>query len=386
MSRVALLINSLECGGAERTFSEVVRWMHSGDRDFDVVLLSDERFYTLPESITVHSFTLQRSSSSTCYILKFLELFRFALRLKRLTKSRGYAVVQSHMHRANIVNALAKYFGSTHQVQVVMTGQMGRHVYGRFAPLKRRLLKSVYAKTDLCVSKSQGMKRNFERHLSIKPEHVVINNPYSLDSIRSMSRMSIPALQGLDRFILVVGRLIPSKRNEVILKAIPAICKNNDDLSIVFLGEGPERERLGTLCVDLGIEPKVQFLGILENPYPFMAEACCLVTTSESEGFPNVLAEALICGCPVIAADCESGPREILAPNTEEHVRLEKGWMIGQYGILTAVGDTDALAEAVTAMLDDKQLSARCKNAGRIRALDFSNDIIMEQYEKVLYR
>ena len=91
-------------------------------------------------------------------------------------------------------------------------------------------------------------------------------------------------------------------------------------------------------------------------------------------------------GCPVIAADCESGPREILAPNTEEHVRLEKGWMIGQYGILTAVGDTDALAEAVTAMLDDKQLSARCKNAGRIRALDFSNDIIMEQYEKVLYR
>ena len=105
----------------------------------------------------------------------------------------------------------------------------------------------------------------------------------------------------------------------------------------------PRRRRtsgreLETLVRRLGIEDDVDLPGATSNPYAYMARSTAFVLSSRWEGLPTVLIEALSCGAPVIATDCPSGPRDILAG--------------GRYGTLVPVGDVGALEHAIDAALD----------------------------------
>jgi glycosyltransferase involved in cell wall biosynthesis len=78
------------------------------------------------------------------------------------------------------------------------------------------------------------------------------------------------------------------------------------------------------------LESRVTIAGFRENPYPWYANAAALVLTSDFEGMPNVLVEALACGTPVVSTDCASGPREVLTGSMSR--------------FLVPPGDTDAIA------------------------------------------
>ena len=106
---------------------------------------------------------------------------------------------------------------------------------------------------------------------------------------------------------------------------------------------GPERARLEKLAEDLGVAEECDFLGWQANPFAFMSKANLFVLSSRWEGSPNVVVEAMACGCPVVATDCGSGPAEILKVSRES---------------LVPVGNPDELAEAILAGLD-------CSNDGR---------------------
>jgi len=115
-----------------------------------------------------------------------------------------------------------------------------------------------------------------------------------------------------------------------------------------------------------------------------MARAACLVNASSSEGFPNVVVEALCCGCPVVSSDCQSGPREILAPDTDDSTRMKTGYSIEMAGILFAVGDTKALGEALSRVMEDGLLAGKLRRSGLVRCQDFSQDRICLQYQELI--
>ena len=106
--------------------------------------------------------------------------------------------------------------------------------------------------------------------------------------------------------------------------------------------------------------------GWVDNPYSFMAKADLFVLSSSREGCPNVLLEALACGCPVVSTDCPSGPSEIL-----EH---------GRWGRLVPVNDQTALAEANIATLEDNTN----QDALRQRAAQFSPENMIEKFENLI--
>jgi len=167
---------------------------------------------------------------------------------------------------------------------------------------------------------------------------------------------------------------------------IDALVNLPESVEVLFIGDGEERNNLANYVQTLGLQDRVHFVGAVRNPFKYLKHCHIFVHTSETEGFPNVILEALACGVPVISSDCLSGPREILAPDTDITKQLKKGegFELAKYGILFPVGDVKSLTEAIQLLLRDKNLYEKYRKVGRKRAEDFSVEKIVQQYKEVL--
>jgi glycosyltransferase involved in cell wall biosynthesis len=163
-----------------------------------------------------------------------------------------------------------------------------------------------------------------------------------------------PWLQaGAPPVVLAVGRLHWQKDFATLIRAF-AVLRGRRPARLVILGEGPERAKLDGLAAALGVAAEVHFAGFVDNPFAWMSRASVLTVTSLSEGFGNVIVEALACGLPVVSAACAGGPREILDG--------------GRFGRLVPVCDAQALADAMEHTICDPPDPAVLQR----RAADFS--------------
>lgn len=143
-----------------------------------------------------------------------------------------------------------------------------------------------------------------------------------------------PLLSDLpDKYWLSVGRLVQPKGFNLLLDAYAMALRSTALPDLVIAGDGPELDALTSQARRLGIELRVHFTGFLRNPYPLIRQARLLILSSFHEGLPTVLIEALALGTPVLACDCDSGPRELLDN--------------GRLGQLVTVNDVPALAEGM---------------------------------------
>jgi glycosyltransferase involved in cell wall biosynthesis len=392
---VALLVNSLGTGGAERTVVTLLRELIRRRVAVELVCLERTRFYSVPEGCPVTFLSGARGGEGSFFKLLMIPLY--ALRLKRLVRRRGFAVVQSHLYRANYVNALARRLGGRHRVQIVNGGQASLYrTKGLSGRVNLFLIRKLYPGAEVIVAKSSGMEQDLREILPGTGRISVVHNPYDLDQIRQLAREDLrePWLGADIRLVVSAGRLIPLKRQRDLVRAfaeaalaegaLANTAGRDPDLHLVFLGDGPERPALERAAAERGIAKRTHFLGNVTNPFKYLARSGCLVSASASEGFPNVLVEAMICGCPVISSDCASGPREILSPGKAAEPRLESGYSIEPAGILFAVGDVSALVRAMTLLLADRALGQRLRKAGLERSRDFRLESIGDHYCRLL--
>ena len=237
-------------------------------------------------------------------------------------------------------------------------------------------LKHLLPDAEKIHAVSQGVADSIVDHIpEVQNKVVTILNPIP-HNVTSLSQQSInhkwlspePRNESntFPKIILAVGRLIEQKNFLMLIRAFAEV-RSQLDVRLILLGDGPQREKICELIDSLKIEEAVSMPGWVDNPYSFMASADLFVMSSSWEGCPNVLLEALACGCSVVSTDCPSGPSEIL-----EH---------GRWGRLVPVNDQTALAEAIIATLEDD----RNQDALRQRATQFSPEYIIEKFE-ILFR
>lgn len=255
----------------------------------------------------------------------------------------------------------ARFFPSFHAAANIPNERIG----GRLAAMLSRL---VALRATRVIAVSAGVGRDLAaRGLSAR-RLAVIHNP--LPPARASKREGYPwqarlAEMGDAPVIATAGRLVPVKDHATLLAAFAAL-RAKRPARLVLFGDGPLAADLKQQAVALGIGSDVLFAGYVDDLAAIYAAADLFVLSSTSEGFGNVLVEAMAAGVPVVSTDCTHGPREILAD--------------GRYGALVPVGDPEALADAMGQALDTPMDASLLQQ----RAADFSPERIGDRYEALL--
>ncbi|MDB5551211.1 MAG: glycosyltransferase [Rhizobium sp.] len=364
--RIVFHSASLRGGGAERVF--VLMANELATRGHDVTLftwnaggpnaaLLSPRVKLLDLGLTIHGESYGKPAT-------LRGLWRSVRVLRRLDPD----VVFSAPEFANLIIALAlmlsrsraKFFPSFHAAKSLPSSGVG-------ARLAIWLSKLVAARATRAIAVSQGIRRDLAERGFPASRIVVINNPLPP---RAEAATSYPwreqlAAMGGGPVLASVGRLVPVKDHKTLLDAC-AMLGTNRPWRLAIFGEGPLEVELKAYAAKLGIADQVLFAGYVDDPMACYAAADLVVLSSLSEGFGNVLIEAMASGVPVISTDAPHGPREILAD--------------GRFGPLVPIGDAKALAAAIAGMLEHPTPAKLLK----ARAEDFDVVRIGDQYERLL--
>ncbi len=405
-AHIAVVLPSLEGGGAERSMLTLVQALLQQGRKVDLVLHKAKGAYMgeIPQgaSLVVLEETgglRARWQAAAVNTRHFFTLLRpvllagkIAPEIARLGSLRGYMeerrpdVVLSALPYSNIVAIWAKQT-ARRPVPVVVSERIAQSTYCAAAANQRKwrwrylpaLLRRIYPGADAVVTVSRQVADDLSDQIGlVHPRIVPIYNPVVDDTLRAR------AAQDLDHpwfarhceadratrsvgvpVILGVGRLTEQKDFATLLRAFARV-RAGREARLVILGEGRLRQDLTVLARELGIDADVEMPGFVENPFQYMARSSLLVVSSEYEGLPGVLIQAMACGCPVISTQCPGGSAEILAD--------------GKYGDLVAVGDAEAMAEAMARSLATPVASDVLLR----RAEDFSVDHALGNYLELL--
>lgn len=211
------------------------------------------------------------------------------------------------------------------------------------------LFSKLYATADSIVCQSDFMLEDLRQNFHIPLERLEkIHNPLDIDGIRDLAlEEPSPYLNsGRGPHILSVGRLTYAKNFEALIDAFSKYQNNHPDARLWILGDGYLRTEIEQKTESLNLTKSVSMMGFQQNPFPWFRYADLFVLSSRYEGLPNVLLEALACDCPVLAADCPGGTREIMElTGNSGRLRPLDGFFIDEslVGKPNARGTLDAL-------------------------------------------
>jgi glycosyltransferase involved in cell wall biosynthesis len=235
----------------------------------------------------------------------------------------------------------------------------------------RRLRQTAYRRIDAVVVPTRGSADYLGAELRIGHVYVVPNPvPYPLPA--AAPRLSPGAFRqpnGQGRLLLAAGRLSREKGFDLLLHAFSRVAGRHPDWRLVILGEGGERAALTALVSDLGLDDRVDLPGACGNIGDWYAQADLYVLSSRVEGFGNTLAEALSYGVPSIAADCQTGPRDILRHGVD--------------GLLVPPEDADALARSLDRLMAAPHLRRTFAASAVEARARFDPDRILGQWTEI---
>jgi N-acetylgalactosamine-N,N'-diacetylbacillosaminyl-diphospho-undecaprenol 4-alpha-N-acetylgalactosaminyltransferase len=361
--RLIFLIPFLAGGGAERVASTLLPYL-ARQFDLTLALLEDQRSYPLPTDIRVAVFS-EPLNSYTAHVIRIPYHILGLVRLIRRHKAR---VVLSFMEQANIINILAACIAG-HKT-IISQRTSPRQQYegkGLLGKVISQTSAWLYPKADRIIAVSNGVKEIIISDYKLDARRIaMIPNPVDIASVAELSKKE-PSVALPGNYLLHVGRLsVKTKAHDILLNAFKKLHSFHTDLKLVLVGDGPDREQIEVIVKNLDLSKSVILAGWQDNVFAFMARAKALILCSRYEGWPNVLVEAMACGCPVIATDCQTGPREILGDN--------------EYGLLVPVDDPNALALSMEELLTDESRRTYFQEQARKRAQEFDLEQIGSKY------
>jgi N-acetylgalactosamine-N,N'-diacetylbacillosaminyl-diphospho-undecaprenol 4-alpha-N-acetylgalactosaminyltransferase len=375
--KIAIFINSLAGGGAERVTSYLLPYLVNKGHKVVLVLTEEELAYPVPKEVPIHY--LDRSGKNESGVTKLLKLPWLAYRYAQFLRNENITHSFSLLTRPCYINIMARWFTS-HPYKLMVSERNfpsmqygGNHLQAR---INNFLVKRLYPKADLVVSNAKASAQDLVDNFGVAKERTrTIYNPIDIDKIQQM--------EGIQDFFdpnyvnaVSIGRLVPEKNHTFLLDAVLPF----NHLRLYIFGEGELRKSLEEKIQGLGLENRVFLMGFESNPFQYLKAADFFLFGSLNEGFPNVLMEAMCCGLPIVSTNCKSGPDEMMELKEAKTGDI----MFTDYGILTPVNDVACMQKALEYVLEHPEFLKACKPNLLQRIQDFRREPILEAYHQLI--
>lgn len=357
--KILFVIGSMSSGGAERVISEMSNyWVAQG---WEVSILTTnmtankQDFYSLDSRVKRIDISMSKKLNKLKY---FFNLFR---KIRNEIKREQADTVISFISSLNLITIMSM-FGL--KIPLIISDRNNPYL-DKVGFFYKRIL---YPFANKLIVQTYGVKEFYKNISGLDIE--VIPNPIS-----QHTPMSKEANFKFDKkTICTVGRLnISLKGFDLLIEAFGRLEKKYPDWNLIIFGEGKDRGKLEQLIANHGLENRIFLPGNIDSPRDTIRHADIFVLSSLSEGFPNVLLEAMSVGLPSISFACKYGP--------EEMIESEKS------GLLVSLGNIEGLSNAMSQLMESEELRKKLgENAKLSVSENFEIDKVMSQWESTITR
>jgi glycosyltransferase involved in cell wall biosynthesis len=375
MKKIDILIPNFDDFGAQRVAINVANALCT-DYEVNFVVFND---------IGPFKTYLNKDIKITKLDYGFLDIPKFRIfprfyRYIKFTKNNNTDISISFSPVANLVILFAKIFRKNLKTIIQEHGypslaikdrqNMGRILEWIFC----NIIFKLYNNSNIFLCITNAIKDDFVTNFGINEKIIrVVRNPVDIKKIKQLMDEPVTNFQFDTKkiYMIGIGRLVDQKNFFKLLNIFSKVRKNIPNVELIILGDGPDKERLIKNSVELKIDKYVHFLGFVKNPYNFLKQSNCYCLTSNWEGLPQVIAEAMICKTPVIANDCKSGPNEMIVNGTT--------------GFLIPMEDDTFFVEDIIKLLSNKDLHQKISDtAYEFANFEYSIEQCIINYKEIL--
>lgn len=352
---VVCYLNMLSHGGAERAMSVLANGLHR--LGHTVTMVTD---YSAPDEYPLDEGIERQILDGTFSNTDRAELFGRTVsrirKLRKICKQKKADVVVSFMEEANSRALLATRSLKTKNLISVRNDPKQL----RRSRTKRMQIDLLYPMADGCVYQTETARQSMPAKLHKKSR--VIFNPVS-DVF-----YNVQGQPGTQKRVVTCGRLVKQKRFDILIDAFSRMCDEFPEYTLDIYGTGTDMDKLQTQIDTLDRQDQICLMGRCEDVPDTIKDTSLFVMSSDFEGLPNALMEAMALGLPVVSTDCGGGGARALIED-------------GVDGLIVPCGDADALADAIRKSLADPDAALqRGKKAGE-KAKSFSTEKVVAQWE-----
>lgn len=366
--KLLLIHETLAGGGAERVLIDLLHHIDYTRYDLTLLLVYATGVYMeqIPNAVKLLHINVERKHWMERVLFRCKPLLDRWQRhdIDRVLGNQQFDVIASFMEGPAMVYHSMVTHRAPRNVTWVHTDVQHNHWSLKFHGSRAREL-ARYKLMDRVVCVSHGALSGFEACFGNDIPRIVQHNPIDRKTIVARAQMDMVPTR---RFTLCnVGRLVQSKRQDRIIEAVAMLRNRGVDVDAWIVGTGPLENRLKALSSQLAVDDRVKFCGFCSNPYPLVRACNAFLLTSEAEGYPTVVCEALCLGKPVVTT---------LVAGVDELVGNDAG--------IVCEHRVEEIAAAIERLASSTQLTLELSNAAVRRGGEFDIARTMHNIEQLL--
>ena len=345
---IAFYIGSLNRGGAERVFVNLASYFLSiGYKVTMITQYIREDEYELP---TGADRVVSDLSPEECKG-RVYNFFARIIKLHRVIRQTDADLLMTTIGKANFMAITCAAFVKTRVVVSVVADPPLE--YPTFA--MKFLFNTLFGEADGIIMQTDDQRNHLRPGL--RNEAVIMPNSVSPAFVKDH-------FEGTrNKNIYMVGRMDDNKNQAMAISSFAKASDPADGYKLILAGDGPDREKLEALTDELGVKDRVEFTGVVSDIPDRLYDCAAFMLTSDTEGMPNTLLEAMSLGVPCISTDCPcGGPKQIIKD--------------GVNGLLIPVRDEDALSSAMKKIMKDPSFAGKLGDAAYESMKEYRPDAV----------
>ncbi len=364
--KVVFLIKEVDYSGAPKMLVWVANQMENAGHNVTIMAMySDKCLQPIGDNVRFISLGLSQSRNRA--VRNTIGMVKAVGTVHKAMKKESPDVVVTFLDSVGYVYMLKNKFSTKYKV---LASERSDPYAQR--GLTGKIRQKLFSLADAIVFQTEGARDFFGKNKKIQSKSCVIPNPI-IPKVKS-EKLPIVEFNGRDNRIVSVGRLaLRQKRHDVMIDAFKIVHDKHPEITLHIYGDGADKEKIQNYINEKGLSNSVFLMGRTDNVERDIYNAKAFLLTSDFEGIPNALIEAMLAGVPSVSTDCSPGGASLLINNEKN-------------GLLVPCGDVDAISNGIVQLVENAELSNRVSQNAPLILNQFSEECVREMWFRCFER